>query len=79
MECTREQTVTFLWAAFGKQAPSQTERPFSDVASDSYYYNAVLWAVENGVTAGVGNDRFGVGQVCTRAHVVTFLYKACAD
>lgn len=75
--CTREQTVTFLWAAFGRQAHTQSESPFSDVASGSYYYDPVLWAVENGITAGVGNGQFGVGQICTRAQVVTFLYKAC--
>lgn len=74
--CTRAQAMTFLWIAAGKPAHSQMENPFSDVKPGKYYYDAILWAVENGVTSGVGDGKFGVGQTCTRAQIVTFLYKA---
>ena len=74
--CTREQAMTFLWVSAGRPRHSQTNNPFSDVKSGKYYYNAILWAVENGVTSGVGNGRFGVGQICTRAQIMTFLFKA---
>lgn len=74
--CTREQVVTFLWNAAGKPEPMDTECPFSDVARGKYYYNAVLWAYENGITAGIGEGLFGVGKTCTRANVVAFLYTA---
>ena len=72
--CTREQAMTFLWAAAGRPEPPQGEAPFSDLRAEDYYYKAVLWAVEKGVTAGVGDGRFGVGQSCIRAEIVTFLY-----
>ncbi len=72
--CTREQAMTFLWAAAGRPEPPQGEAPFSDLRAEDYYYKAVLWAVEKGVTAGVGDGRFGVGQSCTHAEIVTFLY-----
>ena len=74
--CTRAQIVTFLWAAAGKPTPKMTESPFTDVKEGDWYLNAVLWAVENGVTGGVGNNQFGPDLVCTRAQAVTFLYKA---
>ena len=74
--CTRSQIVTFLWAAAGKPEPEMTESPFTDVKEGDWYLNAVLWAVENGVTGGVGNNQFGPDLVCTRAQAVTFLYKA---
>ena len=74
--CTRSQIVTFLWAAAGKPEPEMTESPFTDVREGDWYRNAVLWAVENGVTGGVGNNQFGPDLVCTRAQAVTFLYKA---
>ena len=73
--CTREQVVTFLWNAMGKPEPETTENPFSDVKAKHYFCKAVLWAYENGVTGGVGGGKFGVGQACTRAQIVTFLYK----
>ena len=73
--CTREQAVSFLWRAKGSPEPKSTENPFTDVKSKQYYYKAVLWAVENGITGGVGNNKFGVGVTCTRAQIVTFLYK----
>ncbi len=72
--CTREQAMTFLWVAAGKPGHSQQESAFTDVKKGKYYYNAILWAVENGITSGVGNGKFGVGQTCTRAQIVTFLY-----
>lgn len=74
--CTRAQVVTFLWAAEGRPEPVTSENPFTDVSPTAYYYKAVLWAVENGITSGVGNGRFGPGQTCTRGQIVTFLYKA---
>ncbi len=74
--CSRSQIVTFLWAAAGKPAPQTTENPFTDVSEGGWYYMAVLWAVENGITKGVGEGRFGPEVECTRAQLVTFLYKA---
>ncbi len=73
--CTREQIVTFLWKANGAPEPETTENPFSDVKSNQYYYKAVLWAVENHITGGVGDGtKFGVGQTCTRGQAMTFLW-----
>ena len=74
--CKREQVVTFLWKAAGAPEPNTTTNPFTDVQEGKYYYKAVLWAVENGITAGMGDTTFGVGQTCTRAQIVTFLYAA---
>ena len=74
--CTREQIVTFLWAANGKPEPEGTGTAFSDVASDAWYYKPVQWAVENGYTSGMGDGSFGVGQSCIRAQAMTFLYAA---
>ncbi len=73
-DCTREQIVTFLWAANGKPEPAGTETAFSDVASDAWYYKPVMWAVENGYTSGMSDGSFGVGQACTRAQAMTFLW-----
>ena len=72
--CTRAQSVTFLFRAIGKLVDSKAE--FSDIPSDSYYANAVAWAVENGVTNGIGNGLFGPDNSCTRAQSVTFLFRA---
>ena len=74
--CTREQIVTFLWAANGKPAPAGTGSTFSDVPADAWYYKPVMWAVENGYTSGMGDGSFGVGQPCTRAQAMTFLWAA---
>ena len=74
--CTRAQIVTFLWAAAGKPAPVLADSPFTDVEEGDWYRTAVLWAVENGVTGGIGNNQFGPDLNCTRAQAVTFLYKA---
>ena len=73
--CTREQVVTFLYASKGKPSVS-AEVTFPDVPGNAWYYDAVSWAVENKVTSGMGDGRFGVGVICTRAQVVTFLYAA---
>ena len=72
--CTRAQSVTFLFRAIGKLVDSKAE--FSDVLTDSYYANAVAWAVENGVTNGIGDGLFGPDNSCTRAQIVTFLFRA---
>ena len=72
--CTRAQIVTMLWASQGKPDPKTTENPFTDVAETAYYYKAVLWAYENGITNGVSATKFGPGMSCTRAQAVTFLY-----
>ena len=74
--CTRAQVVTFLWAANGKPTPTTAENPFTDISSADWYYNAVLWAVENGITGGVSADKFGPDQTCTRAQIATFLWAA---
>ncbi len=74
--CKREQVVTFLWNAAGAPKPKTTYCPFNDVDPTKYYYKAVLWAVENGITSGIDATTFGVGQTCTRAQIVTFLYTA---
>lgn len=73
--CTRAQGVTFLYRALGKLAAAQAG--FTDVAADSYYADAVNWAAENGVTKGISETLFGPDGSCTRAQIVTFLYRAC--
>ena len=75
-DCNRAQVVTFLWRAAGSPAPTAAENPFTDVAEGDYYYNAVMWAVENGITDGTTDTTFGAADVCTRAQVVTFLFRA---
>ncbi len=74
--CTREQVVTFLWKTAGAPEPETTENPFTDVSEGKWYYKSVLWAYENGITSGITEDTFGVHTTCTRAQIVTFLYKA---
>jgi hypothetical protein len=76
--CTRGQVATFLWRAKGQPAPTNTESPFKDVDTNAYYYDAVLWAVENGITNGTGKDTFSPDKTCTRGQIVTFLYRAYA-
>lgn len=73
--CTREQAVTFLWRAAGSPAVSG-ESAFEDVGADAYYARAVAWAAQNGVTNGISQALFGTGSNCTRAQIVTFLYRA---
>ena len=74
--CTRGQVVTFLWRAAGCPEPKTASNPFTDVKTSDYYYKAVLWAAESGVTAGTSATTFSPGDPCTRAHVVTFLWRA---
>ena len=74
--CTRGQTVTFLWRAAGKPEPTAEENPFRDVNPGDYYYKAVLWAAEKNVTNGTSATTFSPNNPCTRAHVVTFLWRA---
>ncbi|MBR5640552.1 MAG: S-layer homology domain-containing protein [Firmicutes bacterium] len=74
LDATRAQTVTFLWAAAGAPDPETTENPFKDISESDYFYKAVLWAYENGITAGVSEDEFGPYRTVTRGQVVTFLY-----
>ncbi len=74
--CTRAQAVTFLWRAAGEPEPSRTAKSFSDVKQGSYYEKAVKWAVEKGITAGTGNGKFSPEDRCTRAQIVSFLYRA---
>ena len=77
--CTRAQVVTFLWRANSCPEPTIAENPFTDVAADAYYYKAVLWAVERGITAGTSATSFSPDKPCTRGQVVTFLYRARKD
>ena len=74
--CTRAQAVTFLWRAAGSPAPRSRTVPFTDVPVGSYYYDAVLWAVENGITKGTINTRFSPNDTCTRAQIVAFLWRS---
>ena len=74
--CTRGQIVTFLWRALGEPAPTITENPFVDVKESDYYYKAVLWAYEKGVTTGTDATHFAPGDFCKREHAVAFLYRA---
>ena len=74
--CTRAQAVTFLWRAMGSPAPTGTSMSFTDVPADSYYYNAVLWAVEKGVTTGTSETTFSPDAPCDRGQIVTFLHRA---
>ena len=73
--CTRAQIVTFLWRAAGSPAPKGTAKVPADVLPGSYCYDAVAWALENGITNGLADGTFGVGSTCTRGQSVTFLYR----
>ena len=73
--CTRAQMVTFLWRVNGSPGIG-TANPFSDVSSVAYYYDAVLWAVEQGITGGTGDGKFSPDAPCTRAQMATFLWRA---
>ena len=74
--CNRAQAVTFLWRAAGSPAPTSTENPFVDVEKGSFYEQAVLWAVEKGITNGIDATHFAPNKSCNRATIVTFLYRA---
>ena len=72
--CTRAQAVSFIWRAKGSPEPAGTQNPFTDVKESHYFYKAVLWAVENGITAGMTPTTFAPNQNCTRGQIVTFLW-----
>lgn len=77
--CTRAQAMTFLWRAEGCPEPRSTSNPFVDVKPDAYYYKAVLWAVENKVTAGVSATQFAPDEECTRGQIMTFIHRAAGS
>ncbi|MBR2048167.1 MAG: leucine-rich repeat protein [Oscillospiraceae bacterium] len=77
--CTRGQVVTFLWRTLGQPESEARDNPFTDVRESDYFHTPVLWAVENGITSGTGEGRFSPNLPCTRAQVVTFLYRAFAN
>lgn len=77
--CTRAQAVTFLWNSAGKPEPQGSASTFSDVNSGSYYEKAVKWAVENNITSGTGGGKFSPDSKCTRAQIVTFLWKSAGS
>ena len=77
--CTRAQMVTFLWRAGGSPAPKSTATSFKDIDPSAYYYNAVLWAVEKGITNGTGTDTFSPNASVTRGQTVTFLHRAAGS
>lgn len=73
--CTRAEVVTFLWRAAGSPEPQTTASSFTDIQPGKYYYEAVLWAVENDITAGISETTFGPNNSCTRSQAVTFLWR----
>ncbi|MCD8357205.1 MAG: S-layer homology domain-containing protein [Clostridia bacterium] len=75
-ECTRAQIATFLWNKAGQPKPTISKNPFTDVKAGTWYYNAVLWAAEKGITAGTSANTFSPNKICTRGEIVTFLYNA---
>ena len=78
--CTRAQIVTFLYRAAGSPKVENAVNPFRDVSpADGVFYDAILWAYTNGITAGTSADTFSANATCTRAQIVTFLYKACGN
>jgi hypothetical protein len=76
--CTRGQVVTFLWRAMGQPMPDG-KNAFSDILPGKYYYNAVLWACENGITNGTSKTEFSPDRTCSVAHIVTFIYRAFGE
>ena len=74
--CTRAQAVTFLWRTAGSPEPETRAMPFTDVPVGSYYYDAVLWAVENGITKGTSDTTFSPNMTCSRAQIVAFLWRS---
>lgn len=77
--CTRAQTVTFLWRAAGSPTSQNQKNPFTDVTDDAYYYEAILWAVEQGITTGTSATIFNPNATVTRGQTVTFLYRAAGS
>ncbi len=76
--CTRSQAVTFQWRAAGCPT-SSANNPFADIPTGQWYTEAVLWAVEQGITTGISADKFAPNNTCTRAHIVTFLYRNLSE
>lgn len=74
--CTRAEAVTFLWRAAGKPEPASLENPFEDVREGDYFYRAVLWAAERGITYGRDGSHFAPHKLCSTAEIVTFVYRA---
>ena len=74
--CTRAQAVTFLWRAAGSPKPETRTMPFTDIPAGSYYYDAVLWAVENGIAKGTSDTTFSPNMTCSRAQIVAFLWRS---
>ena len=74
--CTRAQAVTFLWRAAGCPQPKNRTMPFTDVPKSSYFYDAVLWAVEAGITKGTSDTKFSPDDLCTRAQIAVFLWRS---
>lgn len=74
-KCTRAEIVTFMWRMDSQPQPKNTDTKFSDIKSEDYYYNAVLWAVENKITTGQSETKFAPVKSCTRSEIVTFLYR----
>ena len=77
--CTRAQIVTFLWRAAGSPVPQMTKNHFTDLSEDAYYYQAVLWAVEKGISVGTTETTFAPDQTCTRGEAVTFLHRNAGE
>lgn len=77
--CTRAQAVTFLWRAAGSPKPASNVNPFTDVKAGQYYTDAVLWAVEKGITSGTSATTFSPNVTCSRAQIVTFQYRAAGS
>ena len=75
LDCSRAQTMTFLWRAMGEPEPESTDSALTDVKNGSYYYDAVLWAMQEGVTTGMGKNLFSPDATVTRGQFVTFLYR----
>lgn len=73
--CSREQAITYLWRAAGKPEPATAGLPFIDVSAQKSYYHAILWAVEHEIVFGTGEEKFSPDTACTRAQVITFLYR----
>ena len=78
MNCSRAQIVTFLWRS-QKSPSADSANPFADVASSAYYADAVLWAVKEDVTKGTSATKFSPDANCTRAQIVTFIWRALSE
>ena len=79
LPCSRAQVVTFLYRAAGQPELESRRNPFTDLDYTAYYFDCVLWAVNEGITGGISETEFAPDQVCNRAQVVTFLYSYCGE